>query len=62
MSLRSNGQCAWSSKTCVAAIAGNNIEIAQWLKDNGCPWDEEACRTTQHECDANIALLNRIGV
>ena len=29
---------------CPAAAKGGHLEVLKWLRENGCPWDEETCR------------------
>ena len=30
--------------TCADAASGGHLEVLQWARANGCPWDEETCR------------------
>ena len=37
--------CPWSDYTCAAA-EGGHLDVLKWLRENGCPWDEDV-RTRQ---------------
>jgi hypothetical protein len=36
--LRENGT-TWDTMTCWAAASGGHLEVLQWVRANGCPWD-----------------------
>jgi hypothetical protein len=36
-------QKLWSKKTCAAAAEGGYLEVLQWLREKGCPWDALTC-------------------
>jgi hypothetical protein len=33
-----NGQ-TWDAETCAEAARGGYLEVVQWLRAKGCPWD-----------------------
>jgi len=36
---------AWINEgTCWAAAGGGHLEVLQWAREHGCPWDEWVCR------------------
>jgi len=43
--LQDEGWCALNEDTFVNAIYSKNIDILKWLKEQGCPWNEEVSET-----------------
>ena len=42
--------------TCSAAALGGHLEVLQWARANGCPWDATTC--LHAKVGGNIELLN----
>ena len=40
-----NNESAWDESACSQAAEGGHLEILEWLRSEGCRWDEERCRT-----------------
>jgi hypothetical protein len=36
--------------TCWAAAKGGNLEVLQWLHQNGCPWNEDTWKYARRIC------------
>ena len=36
-------RCEWDEETCEAAAKGGHLEVLQWARQNGCPWNELTC-------------------
>ena len=37
----SNRVCPWNARTCALIARGGNLEVLQWAREHGCPWQEE---------------------
>ena len=42
-SLHRRGRVTFRKYLCEHAAAGGQVEVLQWLRDNGCPWVEATC-------------------
>ena len=39
---------AWSAHTCACAACYGHLPALQYLRENGCPWDDSTCRYALH--------------
>jgi hypothetical protein len=57
--LHARNCCEFTEKACVYAIYGGSLEILQWLRANGCPWNKKRCtymQMTMKITQANLAM------
>jgi hypothetical protein len=38
-----NPPCPWDEETCRLAVLEDNLQVLEWARANGCPWDKTQC-------------------